>query len=170
MLRERIEDCDGLVSLLTDRIDGPLLDAAPKLKVVSNFAVGFNNIDVKACTEQILESGCATTASILEGITQECGKDDGNLVATEKVWIVEGNVWDACASAQVVVEFPELLLVVISVACDGQCDGCGLGSSSGSSSALLIVRYGWRDIGTDDRFEVAQVDSHLHRRCAAQQV
>ena len=50
VLRERIKDCDGLVSLLTDRIDGPLLDAAPKLKVVSNFAVGFNNVDVPACT------------------------------------------------------------------------------------------------------------------------
>lgn len=49
-LRERVRDCDGLVSLLTDRIDGPLLDAAPRLKVVSNFAVGFNNVDVAACT------------------------------------------------------------------------------------------------------------------------
>ncbi len=49
-LRARIRDCDGIVSLLTDRIDGPLLDAAPRLKVVSNFAVGFNNVDVAACT------------------------------------------------------------------------------------------------------------------------
>lgn len=51
-LRERVQDCDGLVSLLTDRIDGPLLDAAPRLKVVSNFAVGFNNVDVAACTSR----------------------------------------------------------------------------------------------------------------------
>jgi glyoxylate reductase len=50
VLRDRVKDCDGLVSLLTDRIDGPLLDAAPKLKVVSNYAVGFNNVDVPACT------------------------------------------------------------------------------------------------------------------------
>jgi glyoxylate reductase len=50
VLRERVKDCDGLVSLLTDRIDGPLLDAAPRLKVVSNYAVGFNNVDVPACT------------------------------------------------------------------------------------------------------------------------
>jgi glyoxylate reductase len=49
-LKRRLADCDGLVSLLTDRIDGPLLDAAPKLKVVSNYAVGFNNVDVPACT------------------------------------------------------------------------------------------------------------------------
>src|SRR5207302_8677157 len=50
VLLERVKGCDGLVSLLTDRIDGPLLDAAPRLKVVSNFAVGFNNVDVPACT------------------------------------------------------------------------------------------------------------------------
>jgi glyoxylate reductase len=49
-LLRRVKDCDGLVSLLTDRIDGALLDAAPKLKVVSNYAVGFNNVDVPACT------------------------------------------------------------------------------------------------------------------------
>jgi glyoxylate reductase len=50
VLRQKIASCDGLVSLLTDRIDAALLDAAPRLKVVSNFAVGFNNVDVPACT------------------------------------------------------------------------------------------------------------------------
>jgi glyoxylate reductase len=49
-LRQKVAGCDGLVSLLTDRIDGALLDAAPRLKVVSNYAVGFNNIDVPAAT------------------------------------------------------------------------------------------------------------------------
>ena len=39
---------DGLLSLLTDPVDDELLDAAgPQLKVVSNFAVGFDNIDVR---------------------------------------------------------------------------------------------------------------------------
>jgi glyoxylate reductase len=51
-LRDRVRDCDGLVSLLTDRVDAALLDAAPRLKVVSNFAVGFNNVDVPACTQR----------------------------------------------------------------------------------------------------------------------
>src|SRR5579872_7127627 len=50
LLRQKVADCDGLVSLLTDRIDAALLDAAPRLKVVSNYAVGFNNIDVPAAT------------------------------------------------------------------------------------------------------------------------
>jgi glyoxylate reductase len=50
VLRQKVVDCDGLVSLLTDRIDAALLDAAPRLKVVSNYAVGFNNVDVEAAT------------------------------------------------------------------------------------------------------------------------
>ncbi len=52
VLRQKVADCAGLVALLTDTIDGPFLDKAPRLKVVSNFAVGFNNIEVKACTER----------------------------------------------------------------------------------------------------------------------
>jgi glyoxylate reductase len=52
VLRDRVKGCDGLVSLLTDRIDGTLLDAAPRLKIVSNYAVGFNNVDVPACTSR----------------------------------------------------------------------------------------------------------------------
>src|SRR5438876_3923075 len=51
-LLRRVADCDGLLSLLTERIDGALLDAAPRLKVVSNYAVGFNNIDVPVATER----------------------------------------------------------------------------------------------------------------------
>ncbi|HZT81344.1 MAG TPA: D-glycerate dehydrogenase [Gemmataceae bacterium] len=52
LIRQKVAGCDGLVSLLTDRIDAALLDAAPRLKVVSNYAVGFNNVDVKAATER----------------------------------------------------------------------------------------------------------------------
>ncbi|MGH2348105.1 MAG: 2-hydroxyacid dehydrogenase [bacterium] len=41
---------DGLLSLLTDPIDAALMDAAPRLKVVSNYAVGYDNIDVPAAS------------------------------------------------------------------------------------------------------------------------
>ena len=51
-LLKRIRDKEGLVSLLTDTIDEEVLSAAPGLKVVSNVAVGFNNIDVSACTRR----------------------------------------------------------------------------------------------------------------------
>jgi glyoxylate reductase len=49
LLRETAP-CDGLLSLLTDKIDGALLDACPRVKVVSNYAVGFDNVDVEAAT------------------------------------------------------------------------------------------------------------------------
>ena len=42
---------DGVVSLLTDTMDASLLEAAPTIKIVANYAVGFNNIAVKELTE-----------------------------------------------------------------------------------------------------------------------
>ena len=51
LLRE-VTQVDGLLSLLTDRIDGEVMDAAPRLRVVSNFAVGFDNIDIPAATQR----------------------------------------------------------------------------------------------------------------------
>ncbi|HEV3142109.1 MAG TPA: D-glycerate dehydrogenase [Vicinamibacterales bacterium] len=47
-LRARAAGADGIVCLLTDRIDRGVIDRAPKLKVIANVAVGYNNIDV-AC-------------------------------------------------------------------------------------------------------------------------
>ena len=41
-----VKDADALISLLTDRIDREVIDSAPKLKVIGNYAVGYNNIDV----------------------------------------------------------------------------------------------------------------------------
>jgi glyoxylate reductase len=41
----------GALTLVTDRIDAPVLDAEPQLRVVSNFAVGYDNIDVEAATD-----------------------------------------------------------------------------------------------------------------------
>ena len=56
ILRETI-DADGLVSLLTDRIDGELLDACPRLRVVSNMAVGFDNINLDDANERGVLAG-----------------------------------------------------------------------------------------------------------------
>jgi glyoxylate reductase len=47
-----LEGCDGAITLLTDRIDGAVLDRHPSLRVVSNFAVGYDNIDVPAASER----------------------------------------------------------------------------------------------------------------------
>jgi glyoxylate reductase len=47
-----LEGCDGAITLLTDHIDGSVLDRHPSLRVISNFAVGYDNIDVPAATER----------------------------------------------------------------------------------------------------------------------
>jgi len=52
VLLKKVQDIDGLLSLLTDKVDGELMDAAPRLKVVSNMAVGYDNIDVPAATSR----------------------------------------------------------------------------------------------------------------------
>jgi glyoxylate reductase len=69
LLKQKVADCDGLVSLLTDRIDPGLLDAAPRLKVVSNYAVGFNNIDVPAATARGI--AVANTPGVLTDATAD---------------------------------------------------------------------------------------------------
>lgn len=57
VLREKIRECDGLVSLLTDKIDAALLATAPQIKVISNFAVGVNNVDLSAATARRIPVG-----------------------------------------------------------------------------------------------------------------
>src|SRR5580765_726010 len=69
VLRQKISDCEGLLSLLTERIDGALLDAAPRLRVVSNYAVGFNNVDVPAATERGIAVG--NTPGVLTDATAD---------------------------------------------------------------------------------------------------
>jgi glyoxylate reductase len=48
----RVKDREALICLLTEKINDELLRAAPKLRIVSNVAVGFDNIDVDACTKR----------------------------------------------------------------------------------------------------------------------
>ncbi|GHD13584.1 2-hydroxyacid dehydrogenase [Zhihengliuella salsuginis] len=69
-LLARVAGADAVVSLLTERVDGELLDAAgPQLKVVSNVAVGYDNIDVPACTER------GVTATNTPGVLTEATAD-----------------------------------------------------------------------------------------------
>ncbi len=48
--REKLKSVDALVSLLSDKIDAEMLAAAPNLKIIAQYAVGYDNIDVKAAT------------------------------------------------------------------------------------------------------------------------
>ncbi|MEN3008594.1 glyoxylate reductase [Pseudothermotoga sp.] len=53
MLLEKVKGVDAILSLLTDAIDAEVMDAAgPNLKIVANYAVGYNNIDVEEATKR----------------------------------------------------------------------------------------------------------------------
>ncbi len=52
-LLQKVKGADAILSLLTDKINGEVLDAAgPQLKIVANYAMGYDNIDVKALAEK----------------------------------------------------------------------------------------------------------------------
>ena len=56
-LRERTAEAEGLLCLLTDRVDQALLDASPNLRVVSNLAVGADNVDLAAAARRGIPVG-----------------------------------------------------------------------------------------------------------------
>jgi glyoxylate reductase len=68
-LRALAAPCDGLVTLLSDRVDVALLDACPRLRVVSNYAVGFDNVDVPAATSRGVRVG--NTPGVLTDATAD---------------------------------------------------------------------------------------------------
>lgn len=51
-LLKRVKNADILLSLLTDRIDAEVMDAAPHLQMIANYAVGFDNIDLAAAAKR----------------------------------------------------------------------------------------------------------------------
>ncbi len=70
VLLDKVRGADGLLSLLTDPVDAELLDAAgPQLKVVSNYAVGYDNVDVAAATARGIPVG--NTPGVLTDTTAD---------------------------------------------------------------------------------------------------
>ena len=51
-IMERAERCIGLVTLLSDRITAPVMDALPRLRAIAQYAVGYDNIDIEAATRR----------------------------------------------------------------------------------------------------------------------
>lgn len=56
-LLRAVAESEGLLCMLTDKIDEALLDSAPKLRTVSQLAVGFDNVDLAACTARKIPVG-----------------------------------------------------------------------------------------------------------------
>ncbi len=70
LLLEKVRNADGLLCLLTEKIDEELMDQGKKLKVISNYAVGFNNIDVPEATRRGI--WVTNTPGILTETTADC--------------------------------------------------------------------------------------------------
>ena len=68
-LLRRVADKEALVCLLTEKINDELLAAAPKLRIVANVAVGFDNIDVPACTRRRVVA--SNTPGVLDETTAD---------------------------------------------------------------------------------------------------
>lgn len=68
-LNALLDGADAALTLLTEVIDGPLLDRHPTLRVVSNFAVGFDNVDVEAATTRGV--AVCNTPGVLTAATAE---------------------------------------------------------------------------------------------------
>jgi glyoxylate reductase len=70
VILERVKGVDGILSLLTDKIDDDVMDAAePGLRVISNYAVGFDNVDVGAATRRGIPVG--NTPGVLTDTTAD---------------------------------------------------------------------------------------------------
>lgn len=92
---EVLADADAAVTLLNDRVDEEFLASAPNLKVVSNVAVGYNNIDVAACarhgvmvtnTPGVLTDATADLAfALLLAVTRRLGEGE-RLIRSGEPW------------------------------------------------------------------------------------
>ena len=68
-LLARVPELDGLLALLTDQVDAELLDAAPRLRAISNYAVGVDNVDLAAATARGIPVG--NTPGVLTDTTAD---------------------------------------------------------------------------------------------------
>jgi glyoxylate reductase len=101
-LLARSAGCDGLMTMLTDRIDDELLDAAgTQLRVVANFAVGFDNVDVPACTRRgvvvsntpdvLTQATAELTIALMLALVRRVAEGD-RLVRRREEWIWAPNM------------------------------------------------------------------------------
>ncbi len=87
-LISRIMDVEGILCLLTDRVDAAVMQAAPKLKVISNMAVGVDNIDVAEATRRGVPVG--NTPGVLTEATADMAFA---LLMAAARRVVEGNTY-----------------------------------------------------------------------------
>lgn len=98
-LLKNVQGCDGILSLLSDRIDAEVFEqAGPQLRVVSNYAVGFNNIDVREAQRRGIKVGntpgvlTEATADIAAGLILATARRFPESIA--QVQQLEWKTWD----------------------------------------------------------------------------
>jgi glyoxylate reductase len=87
-LLARVPDKEGLICLLTEKINDELLAAAPRLRIAANVAVGFDNIDLKACTARKVVA--TNTPGVLDETTADFAWTLLMCVARR---VLEGDAW-----------------------------------------------------------------------------
>jgi glyoxylate reductase len=87
-LLKRVADRDALVVLLTEKVDEELLAAAPRLRIASTVSVGFDNIDVPACTRRKVVA--TNTPGVLDDTTADFA---WTLLMAIARRLVEGDAW-----------------------------------------------------------------------------
>jgi glyoxylate reductase len=81
----RTGNYQALLTTLTDKVNDELLDAAPNLKIVANFAVGYDNVDVPACTKRNV------AASNTPGVLSEAADQAFALILAVARRVIEGH-------------------------------------------------------------------------------
>lgn len=102
-LKKAVAGVDAIISLVTDRIDGEVMDAAgPQLKVIANVAVGYDNIDVPAARERgvlvtntpsVLDDATADLAMALMLSTVRRVTESDRFIRTGEPWIWGPKDW-----------------------------------------------------------------------------
>jgi glyoxylate reductase len=87
-LLKRVDDKDALVCLLTEKVDEELLSAAPRLRLAATVSVGYDNVDVPACTRH------KVVATNTPGVLDETTADFAwTLLMAIARRLVEGDAW-----------------------------------------------------------------------------
>jgi len=90
-----VKDCDALLCLLTDKIDKEIIDASPHLKVISNYAVGFDNIDVEYATKKGIVVGHTPSQEVVNAVAEHTFTlilSLAKLIRKDELWVRE-NKW-----------------------------------------------------------------------------
>ena len=109
ILVQKASQADGMLTMLSDRLDANLLEKSPRLKVISSMAVGYDNIDIAAATQHNIRVGYTpgvlteTTADLIFGLLMAAAR---RIVEADKyvrdgqwkTWHPDGPAGTGCAS------------------------------------------------------------------------